>query len=136
MASRQGNLFGFPNMLLGLGAFAAVIVLGLTVLAGTHLHRMLWLGLNAGAFVGVIFVHWLIWQSLYEITRLCPYCAVVWTVTIAIFWYATLHNLKHDIIPVPAGARMVRTVVLESQGLLLAAWYGLVVMLVLTRFWS
>lgn len=25
--------------------------------------------------------------------RLCPYCAVVWAVTIALFWYVTLHNL-------------------------------------------
>ncbi|PRC62285.1 hypothetical protein C6A85_03910, partial [Mycobacterium sp. ITM-2017-0098] len=28
------------------------------------------------------FVHWLIFQSLYRIGALCPYCMVVWAVTI------------------------------------------------------
>ncbi|MEV0170561.1 vitamin K epoxide reductase family protein [Streptomyces sp. NPDC050803] len=136
MASWQGNLFGFPNMLLGLAAFAAVTALGVAVLTGARLHRALWLALNAGALVGVGFAHWLIWQSLYELNRLCPYCAVVWTVTIALFWYVTLHNLRHGVIPVPARGRGLLTVVLESHWLLLGAWYGVIAMLILTRFWT
>ncbi len=136
MASWQGNLLGFPNMLLGLGAFAAVAVLGLTVLAGGRLPRGLWLALNAGALGAVGFVHWLVWQSLYDLNRLCPYCAVVWVVTIALFWYLTLHNLRHGVIPVPRGARAAVEVVLESHWLLLAGWYGAIVLLVLTRFWT
>lgn len=136
MASWQGNLFGFPNMLLGIGAFAAVTALGIAALSGTRLHRVLWLTLNAGAFVGVIFAHWLIWQSLYEINRLCPYCAVVWVVTIALFWYVTLHNLKQDVIPVPRSGRGALNLVLESHWILLAGWYGVIALLVLTRFWT
>ncbi|WP_235455283.1 vitamin K epoxide reductase family protein [Streptomyces olivochromogenes] len=136
MASWQGNLFGFPNMLLGLGAFAAVAALGVAVLAGARLHRTLLLALNAGTLVGIVFTHWLIQQSLFELNRLCPYCAVVWVVTIALFWYVTLHNLKYGVIPVPAAGRSTLNLVLESHWLLLAAWYGVIVMLVLTRFWS
>ncbi|MFJ3306657.1 vitamin K epoxide reductase family protein [Streptomyces sp. NPDC086549] len=136
MASWQGNLLGFPNMLLGLGAFAAVATLGVAVLAGARLHRLLWLALNAGALAGVGFAHWLIFQSLYEINRLCPYCAVIWVITIALFWYVTLHNLKHGVIPVPVRGRSALNLVLESQWMLLAAWYGVIIMLVLTRFWS
>ncbi|MEH0580692.1 MULTISPECIES: vitamin K epoxide reductase family protein [Streptomyces] len=30
-------------------------------------------------------MHWLIGQSLYELNKLCPYCTVVWIVTIALF---------------------------------------------------
>lgn len=136
MASWQGNLFGFPNMLLGLGAFAAVASLGVAVLAGARLHRLLWLALNAGTLVGIGFAHWLIFQSLFELNRLCPYCAVVWVITIALFWYVTLHNLKHGVIPVPARGRGLLNLVLETHWILLAAWYGLIVVLVLTRFWS
>ena len=41
--------------------------------------------------MGVLFVHWLIGQSLYELNNICPYCAVVWAATIALlvltrFW--------------------------------------------------
>ncbi|MFE2276461.1 vitamin K epoxide reductase family protein [Streptomyces sp. NPDC059454] len=139
MASPQGNLLGFPNMLIGLGAFAAVAVLGVTVLTGARLHRALWLTLNGGALAAVGFVHWLIWQSLYELNRLCPYCAVVWVVTIALFWYVTLRNWAHGVLPVPRRGRAALDLVLESHWLLLAGWYGMVGLLVLTRFrtyWS
>ncbi|WP_282701763.1 vitamin K epoxide reductase family protein [Streptomyces sp. CC219B] len=136
MSSWQGNLFGFPNMLLGLAAFAAVTALGVAVLTGARLHRALWLALNAGALAGVGFSHWLIWQSLYELNRLCPYCAVVWTVTIALFWYVSLHNLRHGVIPVPAHGRSLLALVVESHWILLGAWYGVIVVLVLTRFWT
>ncbi|WP_240812763.1 vitamin K epoxide reductase family protein [Streptomyces sp. DASNCL29] len=123
-------------MLLGLGAFAAVTVLGLAVLTGARLHRMLWLALNAGALAGVVFAHWLIHQSLFGLGRLCPYCAVVWAVTITLFWYVTLHNLGRGVIPVPAAGRGALDLVLETHWILLAGWYGVIAVLVLIRFWS
>ncbi|MFR0354248.1 vitamin K epoxide reductase family protein [Streptomyces sediminimaris] len=132
MSSAQGHVFGFPNMLLGLGAFAAVTVLGIAVLSGARLHRRLWLALDAGALAGVVFVHWLIVESLYELDKICPYCAVVWVVTIALFWYVTLHCLEQAIVPVP---RSVMQLVRETHWMLLAAWYGVIALLVLTRFW-
>ncbi|MGC0400448.1 putative membrane protein [Streptomyces sp. SAI-126] len=133
MSSSQGSLFGFPNMLLGLGAFAAVVALGVAVLSGARLHRRLWLALGAGALAAVVFVHWLIGQSLYELNKLCPYCAVVWGVTIALFWYLTMHCLERGIVPVPRG---VLAVVRDTHWMLLAAWYGVIILLVLTRFWA
>ncbi|MBC7271938.1 MAG: vitamin K epoxide reductase family protein [Streptomyces sp.] len=126
MASPQGNLLGFPNMLLGLAAFAAVAALGVAVVTGSRLHRGVWLTLNAGALAAVIFVHWLIWQSLYSINRLCPYCAVVWIVTIALFWYLTLHTFRHR----------VGLAVRENHWLILSGWYGVILILVATRFWT
>ncbi|MEU3249877.1 vitamin K epoxide reductase family protein [Streptomyces sp. NPDC006997] len=126
MESPQGNLLGFPNMLLGLAAFAVVVALGVAVVTGSRLHRALWLALNAGALAAVVFVHWLIWQSLYSLNRLCPYCAVVWVVTIALFWYVTLHNFR---------GRVGRTV-RENHWLILSGWYGVIVVLVGTRFWD
>ncbi|WP_112470940.1 vitamin K epoxide reductase family protein [Streptomyces triticisoli] len=135
MAGAQGNLFGFPNMLLGLGAFAVVAALGVAALTGAHLHRLVWLALNAGAPAGVVFVHWLILQSLYVLNRICPYCAVVRVVTIALFWYVTLHNLGNGVIRAPGAARGLLTLVLDTHWILPAAWYGVIAVPVLTRFW-
>ncbi|MEU1479399.1 vitamin K epoxide reductase family protein [Streptomyces sp. NPDC005760] len=132
MSSPQGSLFGFPNMLLGLAAFAAVTALGTAVLSGARLHRRLWLALDAGALVGVVFVHWLIGQSLYELNKLCPFCAVVWIATIALFWYLTLHCLERGLLPAPRGLLYV---VRDTHWMLLGAWYGVIALLVLTRFW-
>jgi uncharacterized membrane protein len=132
MSSPQGSLLGFPNTLLGLGAFAVVTTLGIAVLTGARLHRRLWLALDAGTLVGVVFVHWLIGQSLYELNKICPYCAVVWVVTIALFWYVTVHCLESGIVPVPQG---VLKVARDTHWMLLGAWYGVITLLLLTRFW-
>ncbi|MEV8127797.1 vitamin K epoxide reductase family protein [Streptomyces sp. NPDC085944] len=134
MSSEQGTVFGFPNMVLGLAAFAAVTALGPAVLSGSRLHRWLWLTLNAGALTEVVFVHWLLWQSLYELDKLCPYRVVVRIMTIAPFWYLTLRNLRHGVVPLGPAGRRALALVLDTQWLLLGAWYGLIAMLVLTRF--
>ena len=94
MESDQAEVFGFPNPLLGLIGFTMVLTTGAAVLAGATLPRWWWLGLQAGAVLGVVFVHWLFAQSVYRIGALCPYCILVWIVTIAVFWYVTLHNLR------------------------------------------
>lgn len=62
MSSAQGRVFDFPNMLLDLGAFAAVAALVVPVLSGARLHRRLRLAPDAGTLVGVVFVQWLIGQ--------------------------------------------------------------------------
>ncbi|MCZ4609638.1 hypothetical protein O3S80_38905, partial [Streptomyces sp. Lzd4kr] len=63
-----GSVMSSP--LLGLCAFAAVTALGIAVLSGAPLHRRLWLTLDAGALAGMVFVHWLIFQSLYELNKI------------------------------------------------------------------
>ncbi|SDL28068.1 vitamin K epoxide reductase family protein [Nonomuraea jiangxiensis] len=105
MRTPQAELFGFPNPLLGIASFAVVTTVGVSLLAGARLPRWFWLGLQAGATAGVVFVHWLIFQSLYVIGALCPYCMIVWAVTVPIFWYVTLHNVIHQHLPAPVGMR-------------------------------
>ena len=133
MQTWQAEAFGFPNPLIGIAAFAVVTTVGVVLLTGASLPRWFWLGLDAGALFGVVFVHWLIVQSLYSIGALCPYCMVVWVVTIPIFWYVTVHNLQAGHLPAPAS---LRRFVVRNRGLVLAAWYLVVAGLVLVRFWE
>ena len=94
MKTEQAEVFGFPNPLLGVAGFAVVVTIGVVLATDAALPRWCWLGLQAGVTFGVVFVHWLIFQSLYVIGALCPYCMAVWAVMIPIFWYTTLHNLQ------------------------------------------
>ncbi|GAB1818219.1 vitamin K epoxide reductase family protein [Herbidospora sp. RD11066] len=127
MTTPQAEAFGFPNPLLGIASFAVVTTLGVVLLAGAVLPRWVWLGLQAGVTFGVVFVHWLVYQSLYVIGALCPYCMVVWAVTIPLFLYVTLHNLRRR----PAAW------LLSGYHLpLLVAWYLVIVALIGVRFWS
>jgi uncharacterized membrane protein len=131
MQTWQAEAFGFPNPLIGIAAFAVVTTVGVVLLTGAKLPRWFWLGLETGALFGVVFVHWLIYQSLYSIGALCPYCMVVWVVTIPIFWYLTSHNLQAGHIP---ATDALRRFAVRNRGLVLAGWFLLVAGLVLVRF--
>ncbi|GLU49958.1 vitamin K epoxide reductase family protein [Nocardiopsis ansamitocini] len=131
MGTPQASAFGVPNPVVGIAGFAVVVTVGAALLAGASFGRWFWLGLQAGTVLGVVFVHWLVFQSLYRIGALCPYCVVVWAVTIPVFWYTTLHNLRTGAITVPrrlAGVAGVlarnHTVVLTVWGLAIAAAVG------------
>lgn len=131
MQTWQAEAFGFPNPLIGIAAFAVVTTVGVVLLTGATLPRWFWLGLETGALFGVVFVHWLIYQSLYSIGALCPYCMVVWVVTIPIFWYLTAHNLQAGHIP---AMDALRRFAVRNRGLVLAGWFLLVAGLVLVQF--
>lgn len=125
MDSAQAALFGFPNPLIGVAAFPVVVTSGVALLAGFTAPRWFWTGMQVGTTLGVVFVHWLIYQSLYEIGALCPYCMVVWVVTIATFWYTTLRNLN-DRAPVLA----------RFHSVFLIVWYLVIVVMMLQAFWD
>lgn len=84
MATPQASVFGFPNPLMGIAAFTVVVVTGVLAVAKVQLPRWYWVGLTLGTLAGAGFVHWLIFQSLYRIGAVCPYCMVVWAVTVAL----------------------------------------------------
>jgi uncharacterized membrane protein len=136
MKTWQASAFGFPNMFMGLAGYAAVAAIGAGVLAGARFHRWFWGAAQLGVLFGVGFVHWLMFESLYRIGALCPYCMVAWAATIPMFVYMTLHNLKREVIPVPARARRAVSAALEFHWVIVLTWYLVIVMLVLTRFWS
>jgi len=133
MRTPQAEVFGFPNPLLGIAGFAVVTTVGVVLLAGATLPGWFWLGLQAGVSIGVLFTHWLMAQSLYEIGALCPYCMVVWAVMIPVFWYTTLHNLAHGRLPLPNRAVEVLT---RYHGVVVTVWYLVIAVLVLEAFWT
>ena len=103
LASAQGSAFGFPNPLIGLGGFAAVIAVGVSLLAGARFARWFWIAFNVGIAGALAFVIWLVAQSIFVLTVLCPWCMLVWTVTIPLFWVVTGRNLAAGVY----GARFV-----------------------------
>jgi uncharacterized membrane protein len=134
MDSPQATAFGFPNPLIGIGGFAVVVTVGVVLLSGFQAPRWFWLGMQIGTTFGVAFVHYLIYSSLYSIGALCPYCMVVWVVTIPIFWYTTLHNLTRGHLA-PHG-RPVALPLARYHSLVLAVWYLAIAALILQAFWD
>ena len=94
LGSWQGALLGFPNPLIGLGGFVAPIAVGVGLLAGATYARWFWIALNAGVAVAFAFCLWLAYQSIFNLGTLCPWCMLVWSMTIPMFWMLTLHNAR------------------------------------------
>lgn len=130
----QAEVFGFPNPVLGLTGFAVVITLGVLMAGRVAMPRWVWLGLNAGALLGFAFVQWLVWQSLYSIGSLCPWCMVVWTVTAPIFVWVTSANLLSGRLPTPESWSSAVSALVGLRGLILAAWYVIVLGLIFVRW--
>lgn len=135
MSSDQSNAFGFPNPFLGLTGFAAVIVVGFTLLAGGKMASWYWRLFNLGALFGFIFNHYLIWQTLYNIGSLCLWCMLVWIVTWPILLYTTLYNVQHRHITLNGNMKKLYMFVDENHLAILFAWYIIIAMLILERFW-
>jgi uncharacterized membrane protein len=135
MASDQSNAFGFPNPLIGLMAFPVVIVTGVLLAMGVQLKRWYMLGLQIGALLGLLFIHWLFFQSTYRIGALCPYCIAVWIVTITTFWYVLLYNLEIRSMALKGRAVHLAAFIRRHHLDILLFWLLVMLALILKRFW-
>lgn len=134
MDTTQASALGVPNSLIGVAAFAVVVTVAAALLAGFTPPGWFWAGLLTGATAGLVFVLWLIGQSLYVIGALCPYCMLVWLATATVFWVTTLTVLDWQV----TGPRARRTVeVLRGyRPVPIVLFATVVVVLVTVRFWD
>lgn len=109
------------------------VTVGVGLLAGARFAPWFWAGLQVGATFAMVFVHWLIFQSLYEIGKLCPWCMVVWSVTIPTFLFVTVRNLHA--FGLVERSRAVGFVA-RNHGLVLMVWVLTIVALIVIRFWD
>ena len=136
MSTPQADAFGIPNPIIGVAGFAALATLGAVLTTGVSLPRWLWLATQAAVTLAVVFIHWLIYQSLYVIGALCPYCMVVWVVTIAVFAYTTVHNLQRlRDRATPRGQRTLAALT-EVRGAIVTGWCLVITVLIAIRFWD
>jgi uncharacterized membrane protein len=98
MVSDPANTFGFPNPWLGLMAFASLVTVGMAMFAGAKFARWFWLALYAGVVGGLMFALYLLFQSIYSINALCPYCLATDIAVFTIFWYTTLYLFENQYI--------------------------------------
>lgn len=128
----QASAFGFPNPILGVIGFTAVITFGVFLLVNFQPPRWMWLGLQVGTTLAMAFVIWLFVQSLYVIGALCPWCMVVWSVTIPMFWQVAFFNLENKNFGNKLGSL---TWLLPLKSILVAATYLIMAGLIFVR-WS
>ncbi len=130
MITPQASAFGFPNPLIGIAAFAIVVVTGVLAVAKVRLPRWYWLGLTIGTALATVFIHWLIFQTLYRIGALCPYCMVVWAVTVPLLVVVSSIALR------PLAGNAVARVIYTWRWSIVTLWFTGLLLLILVRFWN
>lgn len=133
--AHQSSVFGFPNPFLGLVGFAVVATIGAGLLAGATFKRWFWLGLQLGALLGIIFITWLQFQSIFVLNTLCPYCMVVWAVTIPIFIYTSLYNFQVGNLHSSKKLKKAIEFCKRHHLDILIAWYLVLIGTIIYHFW-
>ena len=87
MESATGHLlFGIPNSIFGIIAFAVLNVAGIYLLCGGRVPKwglsIFVLGTSAGLGAVLFFLA----TSVFQLRSLCPYCFLTWVVTIFLAW--------------------------------------------------
>lgn len=136
IATDQASAFGLPNPLIGIAGFAGIITIGVILALGVEIRkRWFWQGLLLGTTFGVLFVHWLIFQTIFRIGALCPWCMVTWTAMIPIFLYTLIHvGDKGHLVLGKTGRSFIDTLKKEHWWVL-AGWFGLILAVIGQHFW-
>lgn len=105
MESWQGSVFGFSNTIIGVSAFVAPIAVGVALLAGARFAPWFWFTYLVGLLGGFVFILWLFTQSVFMLGTLCPWCMVVWSAMIPLWWVSFARPFAVGDIPLGASAR-------------------------------
>jgi uncharacterized membrane protein len=120
MGSWQGSLLGFPNPFIGVAAFPVVVTSGVVLLAGARLPAWYWRSLLGGTVAALGLVVFLVYTSVAELGKLCPYCMVVWFAVIPLFWYSLVYTVQERMVP---ASEKIRSVIVRNRFVLLVALY-------------
>ena len=132
MESSASSTFGFANSLIGIAGYAAIITIGMALIAGATFKRWFWIGLQIGTTLAMPFLIWLFYYSLYDSKALCLFCMTVWAVTLPLFWYTTLYNFREKNINI---SPKLNKFLQKHHGDILLITYLIPIVLILNRFW-
>ncbi len=135
MQSAQAHTFGFMNPYIGLIGFPVVVMTGVAMLAGARFKRWYWLGLQVGLALGTAFAYWLLWQSIYRIHALCPWCLSVDVVITTALWYVTLFKFGNGYLSLSTSLQKLGNFARRHHLDILIFWFVLVIVIILNHFW-
>ena len=99
MKTDQAHVFGFPNPWIGIFGFVLTFALGLALFINRKKENKVTqyapILLQIGSVIGIAFICFFYITSVFVVAILCPWCMVVWTMTIPFFIYTTLFNIQN-----------------------------------------
>jgi uncharacterized membrane protein len=135
-SSWQASVFGFPNAFLGLITEPVVLSIAVASLGGVRFPRWFMLSAQAGYTVGLGLAYWLLYQAVFDIGAVCPWCLLVTVATTFVFVEMTRINVLQGNLPLPpAPRRFLEEVVRHRLDLLATAvWLCGIFLLLVVRY--
>ncbi|GAA3901340.1 vitamin K epoxide reductase family protein [Microbacterium invictum] len=98
LLSPGGNLLGFTNSIIGITMFLGPIYAAVASFAAPGgLRPWFWRVYTIGLTAAFALVHFFAWRSVFEYGSLCPWCMIVWLVTIPLFWFTLGWSLRDGV---------------------------------------
>jgi uncharacterized membrane protein len=136
MNSPQAEIFGIPNSLFGIAAYAALITVSAFFLSGVKLPKRLWYLIVFVAVAGTLFMHYLLISSVFVLHVICPWCFGVWITTLPVLLaVCSAYHYSAGETQQNAIDRAVRSIASHAVAIGIVWLIGLI-MLLLIAFWE
>lgn len=120
-----GNLLGFTNAILGMVLFLGPIFAGVGAMASpAGMHAWYWRVFATFVLGGYLLVHVFAYRSIFEFGSLCPWCLIVWLMTIPLFWSVAGWTLQSGVWG--SAARRVGSVIRSWLALIVVVDYAVI----------
>ena len=126
LLSPGGNLLGFSNSILGIILFLGPLYAGVHALAGGVYPRWYWRTFLLFIAAAFVFIHVLAWRSIFQYGVLCPWCMLIWVMTIPLFWCSAGWALRRGVFGDSPIVRRIGDVVAGWAAILVLADYLLI----------
>lgn len=138
MQTWQSALFGFPNMYIGMMAFPVIITLGVAGLWGVKFPNLFMKIANLVVLLATVFSYWLLFQSVYVIEVLCPWCLIVsFSMTIMIAAITNLNARSNNLgLPQKQSKKVAQFYTNGWDNLIVASWIVVLIVLIYLKFGS
>ncbi|MBD3689115.1 hypothetical protein H8R18_06130 [Nanchangia anserum] len=120
----EGHLFGVPNALVGTIGFALFLGIAIVLACGRRVPRLLWGLIGLGCLAGCVWIVWFLYLSVTTFRSLCPYCLVVWVVTIPLTCIVWSHLARTRRAGSPEG---MRRILLQARWLIVIVVYAAII---------
>lgn len=136
MTYPESQIFGFPNQLIGVFAFMVPIVLGVLLLSRVDVPHWMMNGLGIGLLGGVVLVTFLQYASIFTIGVGCPWCMIVWVVTILQFCVVAASNILRGTMGTALQGSTVLRVLASAPVVIAAVWLLVIGAALVVEFWT
>lgn len=134
MNSKEAELFGFPNSLIGLVCYSIVGTVALCFLLGNRYKKNFLLLFNLVSFIAFLFSYWLLSISFFKVGAICPFCVASCISATNIFFAITIYNLLNLDYKKSIKDKAERFINKGYFWAFIFAWYVLIIMIGYLKF--